>query len=114
MEFAQKNYWNHHGLWFLVFVSLFPRLTLLLSSVSSGGLLWWLGWAFAPRFLVAILATLSYWNQNPFLVSMAWLIAIGGESTEKVIIYRRRQGHPFRRTHIEIEDEVEMKDVTPK
>ncbi len=89
VPFQNHNYWDRHGFWFLIFITLFPRLTLLFSNVVSGGFLWWLGWLFMPRFLVAILATISYWNNNPFLVVFSWLIAIGGESSEKAIILRK-------------------------
>jgi hypothetical protein len=88
-EFGQDNYWDNHGLFFLVFLALFPRLTLLFSSVVSSGIIWWLGWLFAPRLLVAALATFSYWHQNPALVVMAWLVALGGESSEKTVFLRR-------------------------
>jgi hypothetical protein len=88
-EFGNLNYWDRHGLLFLVFITFFPRLTLLFSSVPFGGLLWWLGWLFVPRILVAVLATVTYWNQNPILVTIAWLVAIGGESTEKTVVVRR-------------------------
>lgn len=90
VEFGQANYWNHHGLFFLVFITFFPRLTLLFSSVLSGGLLWWLSWLFVPRLLIAALATVSYWNQNPILVACSWLIALGGESGEKYYVRRYR------------------------
>jgi hypothetical protein len=68
----------------MFFMFFFPRLTLLFSSVAWGGILWWLGWIFAPRLLVAILATFSYWESNTLLVVLAWFWAIGGESAEKV------------------------------
>ncbi len=91
--FGQKlgttDYWSVHGFWLLLFLALFPRLTLLFSSIPFGGVLWWLGWIFAPRLLVAMLATLAYWNTNPILVGAAWLCAIGGESGEKIIFERR-------------------------
>ncbi|MGH8372346.1 MAG: hypothetical protein ACRETO_06410, partial [Gammaproteobacteria bacterium] len=61
------SFWFHHGLWFILFMFFFPRLTLLLSSVPFGGLFWWLGWIFAPRLLVAILATTNYWHTNMIL-----------------------------------------------
>jgi hypothetical protein len=47
LEFANQNFWDFHGIFFLVFIALFPRLTLLFSSVASGGLFWWLGWLFS-------------------------------------------------------------------
>ena len=89
LEFGQSNYWDHHGIFFLFFVALFPRLTLLFSSVPFGGFLWWLGFFFAPRLLVAVLATLAYWHANPILVMIAWLVALGGESSEKTWVIRR-------------------------
>ncbi|MCX6112638.1 MAG: hypothetical protein NTY22_05050 [Proteobacteria bacterium] len=88
IKFGTIDYWNVHGFWFLVFISFFPRLTLFFSSVPFGGLFWWLGFIFAPRLLVAILATVGYWNTNKFLVIASWLIAIGGESSEKYYIHR--------------------------
>lgn len=89
IELGHNNFWDTRGLFFLIFVSLFPRLTLLFSSVAFGGLFWWLGFIFVPRWLVAILATLSYWNQNPTLVVIAWLVCLSGESSEKVYIQKR-------------------------
>lgn len=82
-EFGTINYWQKRGPFFLVFVTFFPRLTLLFSSVVSGGFLWWLGFFFCPRFLVAVLATAAYWNTNPMLVTISWFVAIFGEAIEK-------------------------------
>ena len=89
LEFGHENYWDHHGVLFLVFIASFPRLTMLFGGVWTGGLLWWAGWLFAPRLLVAVLATLSYWEQNPVLVIVAWLVAFGGESSEKYVVVNR-------------------------
>ncbi|MCB9061365.1 MAG: hypothetical protein H6622_07575 [Halobacteriovoraceae bacterium] len=83
---GNADYWQNHGLAFLIFITLFPRLTLLFSSVLSGGIFWWLGWIFAPRILVAFLATISYWQQNPILVMISWFVALIGESTEKYYV----------------------------
>jgi hypothetical protein len=91
------DYWNVHGVWLLIFLAFFPRLALLFSSIPFGGLFWWLGWIFAPRFLVAFLATFNYWEANPFLVTAAWLIAIGGESCEKTVIRRQYSSVRYRR-----------------
>ncbi|MCD6046406.1 MAG: hypothetical protein K0S08_53 [Gammaproteobacteria bacterium] len=77
------SFWQVHGVFFILFMFFFPRLTLLFSSVPFGGLLWWLGWIFAPRLLVAILATFSYWQTNPILVVLSWCWALAGESVEK-------------------------------
>ncbi|MBN1971961.1 MAG: hypothetical protein JXR48_01845 [Candidatus Delongbacteria bacterium] len=83
------DYWDNHGILFLVFMFFFPRLTLFFSSVAFGGLLWWLGFIFAPRLLVAILATTAYWDTNTFLVVLSWFWALGGEPFEK------KQAHGF-------------------
>ena len=82
------NFWDVHGFWFIFFMMCFPRLTLLFSSVVSGGVLWWLGWLFAPRLTVAILATFAYWNTNTVLVVLTWVWAIGFETGEKRAIKR--------------------------
>lgn len=94
VRFGHEDYWSHHGILFLLLITAFPRLTLLLSSVASGGLLWWLAWLFAPRILVAVLATLSYWYANPILVVAAWLVALGGESSEKYAVARGARARP--------------------
>jgi hypothetical protein len=86
----QINFWDVHGVFFIGFMFLFPRLTLLFSSVISGGFLWWLGWIFAPRLLVAVLATTAYWHTNTILVILTWIWAIGLESGEKKIVINRR------------------------
>jgi hypothetical protein len=89
ITFGNQDYWDVHGLWFLVFITAFPRLTMLFSSVASGGILWWLSWLFAPRLLAAFLATVAYWNTNKALVVIAWLVAWGGESGEKYVVTRQ-------------------------
>lgn len=89
LEFGTENYWEHHGLLFLIFITIFPRLTLLLSSVPFGGLFWWLGFVFAPRILVAILATVEYVHSNPILVVISWVVALSGETGEKYIVRER-------------------------
>lgn len=83
VDFGSIDYWNNHGVFLLIFLTLFPRLTLFCSSIPFGGLLWWLGFFFAPRLLVACLATVGYWETNPVLVVLSWFIAISGESAEK-------------------------------
>jgi len=87
--YVASNFWEHHGILFLMFITLFPRLTLFFSSVPFGGLFWWLGFIFAPRILVAWLATVAYGRTNPFLVAMSWIVALSGESGEKYFVRRR-------------------------
>ncbi len=103
VEFGVTNFWQNHGFFFLIFISIFPRLTLLFSSVPFGGILWWLGWLFAPRLLVSILATIAYWNSNPILVIFSWLITLSGETSEKyVMIHNRRKKYPNQRGAIRV------------
>jgi hypothetical protein len=92
LKLGKDDFWDYHGFLYLAAVTVFPRLTLLFTTVvagASGGLLWWAGWLLAPRVLVAVLATIAYWNQNPILVVIAWLVAFGGESSEKYVVIRR-------------------------
>lgn len=86
---GQINYFDRHGFLLLVGLALFPRLTLLFSSIPFGGLFWWLGWIILPRLLVALLATVTYWQTNPLLVTLSWILALGGESGEKVLVRRQ-------------------------
>lgn len=90
MDFGAVNFWDKHGVFFLFFIAIFPRLTLLFSSVAFGGFLWWLGFFICPRILVASLATVAYFHTNPILVIISWLIALSGEVFEKWGIGRSR------------------------
>lgn len=83
VDFGRVNFFERHGVFFLIFITLFPRLTLLFSSVPFGGVFWWLGFFFCPRILVAILATVTYFYTNPVLVVISWMIALSGEVFEK-------------------------------
>ena len=75
------DFFAHHTVVTLIFLALFPRLTLLIASFATGGVLWWLGWIFCPHLLVAILS-LPYFHSNPVLVIAAWIMALGGSSAE--------------------------------
>lgn len=86
------NFWEVHGWLFILCMFFFPRLTLLFSGVAWGGCIWWLGWLFAPRLLVAILATFSYWETNTFLCVLTWLWALSGEGAEKETVRRGTVG----------------------
>jgi hypothetical protein len=69
------SFWQIHSPIFCLALLVFPRLALLL-WVAWGGILWWLGLIFFPRFLIAFLATRFYFETNPFLCGCAWLVAI--------------------------------------
>ncbi len=95
-EFGKIDYFQKHGLFLLVGLSIFPRLTLLLSSIASGGLFWWAAWVFCPRILIATLATVAYFQTNPVLVVASWLIAFGGEAFEKWGLGKQRNSFVFK------------------
>lgn len=83
------DFFTNHGVLTLICLAIFPRLTLLFASFASGGVLWWLGWIFAPHLLVAILA-IPYWDTNPVLVIIAWIVALGGTSGETKVATSKR------------------------
>ncbi len=109
--YQNENFWNNHGLFFLFFIAIFPRLTLFFSSVPFGGIFWWLGFFIAPRFLVAILATITYGNQNPILVVLSWIIAISGETGEKMIILKKAPNMPFRYNFQSREEKIQASET---
>jgi hypothetical protein len=82
MNLENMNFWDVHGVLFILCMCFFPRLTMLFAT-AWGGCLWWFGWLLAPRLTVAILATYSYWDTNPVLVVFTWLWALAGEGGEK-------------------------------
>ncbi len=108
VPFGTISFFENHGIFFLIFITLFPRLTLLFSSVASGGIIWWLSWLFVPRILVATLATFAYFQTNPILVVISWLVALGGEGFEKrslrhTRIVRQKFTSPKKRDAIDVE-----------
>ncbi|WP_408095495.1 hypothetical protein ACJVC5_10670 [Peredibacter sp. HCB2-198] len=94
--FGTVDFFQKHGVFFLIFITFFPRLTLLFSSVAFGGFFWWLGFFFCPRILVASLATVAYFHTNPILVTISWIVALGGETLEKAGLGGGRKRFVFR------------------
>lgn len=86
MEFTQSaiSFFENHGIWFLLGLSFFPRLTMLISGLTTalGGPLFWLGFALFPHITVAVIASLMYWDKNPILVLFSWWFAIFGTVSE--------------------------------
>ena len=80
------DFWQVHGWWFLIFITFFPRLTMLFAVATPFGLLAWLGWFFVPHLTVAILATIYYWETNPILCIVAWLVALLGTGGEAEVV----------------------------
>jgi len=95
-EFGRVDFFQKHSVFFLIFITFFPRLTLLFSSVATGGFIWWLGFIFCPRILIASLATVSYFHTNPILVIISWIIALGGETMEKAGVGGQRGKFVFK------------------
>lgn len=99
-QFGNIDYFDKHGWIFLIALAFFPRVALFFAAITQniaiGGLLWWVGYFIAPRFLVALLATASYWHTNQILVIIAWLVALGGESSEKIMIFNKAKKAPKR------------------
>lgn len=88
------SFWDAHGIWtgmwLILFLAMFPRLTMLVTGICFMGfahpILYFFGWLLTPRLTVAILATSFYWHTNPVLCVLAWMTAFIGESVEKVVI----------------------------
>ena len=100
------NFWSNHTYIFLLGLSLFPRFTLLFSNIS-GSLLFWIGWLFLPRVMIAILATLFYSTTNPILVILSWISAFSGESAEKKFSYKysKKMKNKIKQTDYEVIDD---------
>ena len=96
------NYWDVHGVLFLVFVAIFPRITMLVACAGPFGILTWLGWAFMPHLTVAILATTNYWDTNPILCIVSWFVALGGTGGEAKVARHGRQWQRHRRPMIDV------------
>ncbi len=90
LPMGKTDYFTVHGYGLLFAITLFPRLTLLFSSIPFGGIFWWLGFFICPRILVASLATLAYFNTNPLLVVISWMVALSGETWEKNRLQKSR------------------------
>lgn len=80
------DFWQEHGILFLIFITIFPRLTMLFAVSTPFGLLAWIGWLFAPHLTVAILATEFYWQTNPILCVIAWFVALAGTGGEAKMV----------------------------
>ncbi len=85
------DFWDNHGLIFLLGLTFFPRFTTLFFTMTPFGFLAWIGWIFAPHLLVAFYASFRYWDQNPFLVIIAWIIALAGTSGEAKVVHSVRR-----------------------
>jgi hypothetical protein len=91
-DITTVSFWDAHTWDWLVLVglALFPRITTLFVG-GPFGLLHWLGWAFAPHLLVAIVATTQYWDTDPILCVVAWFFAFAGTGGEGKAAQRARK-----------------------
>ena len=83
------NFWDVHGIIFLLGLCFFPRITVWFFSTVTGGFLFWLGFLLVPRIYIAIIACYNFWETNPVLCVIAVLSCLGGEGTEKNTITRK-------------------------
>ena len=80
---ATMDYWDYHGWAFLLGCAAFPRFTTLFFASTPFGVGSWIAWLFVPHLLVAYLATQFFWDTNPGLCVLAWIIGVSatfGES----------------------------------
>ncbi len=86
---TQTDFWRVHSVWFLIFMNLFPRITMLVATPFPIGFGGWFGWLVVPRIYAAIIATTLYWNTNPTLCVITWIIALGTTSTNEGVLIRK-------------------------
>jgi hypothetical protein len=70
------SFWQFHSIIFLAFITFFPRLTILFATPFPVGFFGCLGWFFMPRIYAAIIATTLYWDTNPVLCIISWIVAL--------------------------------------
>jgi hypothetical protein len=80
------NFWEVHGIFFLLGLVFFPRITVILFSHVTGGPLFWIFFLIFPRIVIPILAAYHYWDTNPVLVVLSFVVSLSGETGEKQIV----------------------------
>lgn len=74
------------GVFLLFALAFIPRISmvcmLIWGALTGGGFFWWAGLLFVPHIVVAVEATSNYWDTNPVLCVLAWLVAFGGTFSE--------------------------------
>lgn len=84
------SFWDEHGIFFLLGLVLFPRLTVIFFSHLPGmGLLFWIVFLLFPRIVIPILGAYYYWDTNPVLVVIAFFVSFSGETGEKTVVQRK-------------------------
>lgn len=71
------DFWNQHDIWFVIGLILWPRVLLiyfgLIPPMSIPPIL---GMTLIPRLSLAGIMTSTYWETNPTLVVICWIMAI--------------------------------------
>jgi hypothetical protein len=83
------NFWDVHNIFFLIGLVFIPRLTVIFFSAVTGGLLFWIAFLIFPRIVIPILAAYHYWDTNPVLVILAFVICLSVETGEKTVVKRK-------------------------
>lgn len=78
-----EDFFSNHSIIHLLAWVFFPRIMFWFFSVITGGFWFWVGVLFIPRIMVAFWATTYYWDTNPLICVIAWIVALSGESAEK-------------------------------
>lgn len=84
-----QGYWEVHGIFFLLGLLFFPRITILFFSNVAYGICLFFGIMVFPRLIIAILAAHNYWDTNPVLVIIAFMFCLLGEGAEKAVVIKR-------------------------
>ena len=94
-SFAGSNdsvsFFENHGIFYLLGWAFFPRIMFWFVSAITGGFWFWIGVLLFPRIMVAYWATYYYFDTNPILCIIAWVIALFGESKEKQVLHSSRK-----------------------
>lgn len=82
------NFWEVHGIFFLLGLVFFPRITVIFFSHVTGGPLFWIFFLIFPRIVIPILAAYHYWDTNPVLVVLSVVVCLSGETGEKRVVQK--------------------------
>jgi len=88
MNGASANFWEVHNIFFLLGLVFFPRITVIFFSYVIAGPLFWIFFLFFPRIVIPILAAYHYWDTNPVLVVLSFIISLSAETGEKKVIHK--------------------------
>ena len=71
------DFWNQHTVLFVIGLILWPRILLLyFGFIPPMHIPPILGMLFVPRIFLTGILTATYWNTNPILIVICWILAI--------------------------------------